>query len=521
MIQQKIYEFGPYSLDPVQMLLRRAGSVVPLQPRALEMLLALLKQRGEVVSKQELMERVWPDSFVEEGNLTQNIFLLRRELGKTLEGEEYIQTVPKRGYRMNVPVQESSRNGEMEIPSAGSAGTGNAETPRISAATGLAKGTSGTLADWPVLAMLVVLALGIGAIVLWQISSAQPKVSGYVRITHDGSMKRGKADHVGGPDAALFADGSRIYFMEGSADAPIIAEVSATGGETGRLAIPFSLPELMDFSAVGSELLVGGTVDEASPMPLWAVPVPAGTAHRLGAIVAWDASWSPDGHEIAYSRGRELYLAKSDGSNQKLLATLPGLGWQPRWSPDGLRLRFTVFDVPTSITSLWEVSREGTGLHPLLPGWNAGGRGDAGLVDDPISLCCGSWTPDGRYFVFQMTGEAARTSGRCLANRRSSAVFFRRSPLRFGSRAASSAPRRPFLVPTDGGFSSSASSCAGSLSGTITATVSSYLGSAASQRALSTSHAMASGSLMLPILKALCGAAAWMAASSCNSPLLP
>ena len=403
MIQQKIYEFGSYSLDPVQMLLRRAGSVVPLQPRALEMLLALLKQRGEVVSKQELMERVWPDSFVEEGNLTQNIFLLRRELGKTLEGEEYIQTVPKRGYRMNVPVQESSRYGEMEIPSAGSAGTGNAETPRISAATGLAKGTSGTLADWPVLAMLGVLALGIGAIVLWQISSAQPKVSGYVRITHDGSMKRGKADHVGGPDAALFADGSRIYFMEGSADAPIIAEVSATGGETGRLAIPFSLPELMDFSAVGSELLVGGTVDEASPMPLWAVPVPAGTAHRLGAIVAWDASWSPDGREIAYSRGRELYLAKSDGSNQKLLATLPGLGWQPRWSPDGLRLRFTVFDVPTSITSLWEVSREGTGLHPLLPGWNGGGRGDAGLVDDPISLCCGSWTPDGRYFVFQMT----------------------------------------------------------------------------------------------------------------------
>jgi len=403
LIQQKIFEFGPYSLDPTQMLLRRAESVVPLQPRALETLLVLLRQRGEVVSKQELMERLWPDSFVEEGNLTQNIFVLRRELGKTPEGEEYIQTVPKRGYRMNVLVKESSRNGEMEIPSAGSADTGNAVALRISGTTGSSRGMSWPVAAWPGMAMLAVLALGIGAIVVWRIASTQPTVSGYLRITHDGSIKRGKADHVGGPDAALFADGSRIYFMEGSADAPIVAQVSATGGETGRVAVPFPLPELMDFSAVGSELLVGGTVDEASPMPLWAVPVPAGTAHRLGSIVAWDASWSPDRREIAYSRGRELYLAKSDGSNPRLLATLPGLGWQPRWSPDGLRLRFTVFDVLTSVTSLWEVSREGTGLHPLLPRWNGGARAGTELVDGPINLCCGSWTPDGRYFVFQVT----------------------------------------------------------------------------------------------------------------------
>ena len=132
MIQQEIYEFGPYSLDQTQMLLRRAGNVVPLQLRALETLLVLLRQRGEVVSKQELMEKVWPDSFVEEGNLTQNIFVLRRELGKTPEGEEYIQTVPKRGYRMNVAVRKENGTGqreEMEIPPAGSAGIGPMRSP--------------------------------------------------------------------------------------------------------------------------------------------------------------------------------------------------------------------------------------------------------------------------------------------------------------------------------------------------------------------------------------------------------
>lgn len=401
MIQREIYEFGPYSLDSTRMLLHRAGSLVPLQPRALEMLLVLLRQHGEVVSKQELMERVWPDSFVEEGNLTQNIFLLRRELGKSPEGEEYIQTVPKRGYRMNVAVKESSRVGEMASPSAGAAGIGTADAPQGST-TGSASGMNWRVAAWPVLAMLLVLALGLGAIALWRVASTRPRVSGYVRITQDGALKRGIGDHVGGPDAALFADQNRVYFMEGTSDAPWIAEVSASGGETGRVAVSFPLPQLMDFSPGRSELLVGRTVDQAGPMQLWGVPVPAGAAHRLGDISAWDASWSPDGREMVYARGTDLYRARSDGSEPRLLVALPGLGWQPHWSPDGTRVRLTVADVQTSISSIWEVSREGADLHPLLPQWPAE-KPSAGPSDGPINLCCGSWTPDGRYFVFQVT----------------------------------------------------------------------------------------------------------------------
>ena len=212
MIQREIYEFGPYSLDSAQMLLRRAGNVVQLQPRALETLLVLLRRRGEVVSKQELMDSVWPDSFVEEGNLTQNIFLLRRELGKTPEGEEYIQTLPKRGYRMNMPVSHSKYSaGEQGNADSGSeiAAIDPSPASAVNAKAVLAMHSarwhgrqSWLVAAWPLLAILAVFAFGIAAIVFWRMASAQPKVSGYVRITYDGAMKRGNADHVGGPDAA-------------------------------------------------------------------------------------------------------------------------------------------------------------------------------------------------------------------------------------------------------------------------------------------------------------------------------
>ena len=197
--------------------------------------------------------------------------------------------------------------------------------------------------------------------------------------------------------------------MEGSSDAPLIAEVSASGGETGRVAVPFPLPQLMDFSHERSELLVGRTVDEAGPLQLWGVPVPAGAAHRLGDASAWDASWSPDGREMVYARGEELYRARSDGSEPRLLVTLPGLGWQPRWSPDGMRVRLTVFDVPTSTSSIWEVSREGADLHPLLPQWPGAREARCGAgrrADQPLLRKL-----DAGWEVFCLPGDEGRPVG--------------------------------------------------------------------------------------------------------------
>ena len=92
----EIYEFGPFRLEPAERKLLRAGKAVALTPKAFDTLHLLVRNSGHLVEKDELIGTLWPDSVVEEGNLTTNIFLLRKALG---QDPEYIETVPKRGYR--------------------------------------------------------------------------------------------------------------------------------------------------------------------------------------------------------------------------------------------------------------------------------------------------------------------------------------------------------------------------------------------------------------------------------------
>jgi len=99
----RTYLFGPFLIDTREGLLWRDGAPVPLTPKAFATLVALVEQSGRVVSKDELLRQVWPDSFVEENNLSQNISLLRKIL-EGVGGEKYIETVPRRGYRFVAPV---------------------------------------------------------------------------------------------------------------------------------------------------------------------------------------------------------------------------------------------------------------------------------------------------------------------------------------------------------------------------------------------------------------------------------
>jgi len=105
---QHLYEFGPYRLDTAEQLLFRDGDPVPLTPKAFETLVALVERNGHLVEKDELMKLVWSDAFVEESNLTNNVYALRKTLGQAENGRGYIETVPKRGYRFTAPVKELS-----------------------------------------------------------------------------------------------------------------------------------------------------------------------------------------------------------------------------------------------------------------------------------------------------------------------------------------------------------------------------------------------------------------------------
>src|SRR3569833_1052919 len=101
-----LYEFGNFRFDPANHLLLNGGSPVSLTPKVLEVLLVLVQNGSRLTTKEDLMRRVWPDSCVEEANLTVNISALRRILGETADGRPYIETVPKKGYRFVAPVAE-------------------------------------------------------------------------------------------------------------------------------------------------------------------------------------------------------------------------------------------------------------------------------------------------------------------------------------------------------------------------------------------------------------------------------
>lgn len=106
--RHNLHYFGPFCLDADEQVLLRDGHLVPLPAKAVSTLLVLVRRKGHVVDKDVLMEEVWPNEFVEEGNLAQNIFILRKALGESTHSPRYIETVPRRGYRFLATAAEAN-----------------------------------------------------------------------------------------------------------------------------------------------------------------------------------------------------------------------------------------------------------------------------------------------------------------------------------------------------------------------------------------------------------------------------
>jgi serine/threonine protein kinase/Tol biopolymer transport system component len=214
-----------------------------------------------------------------------------------------------------------------------------------------------------------------------------PKVSNYVQLTHDGL-----------PKFLIATDGSRLYLNTGiliTSTNNGISQMSISGGEQVPVPSAFHTVLPLNISHDGAELLVKDNQGNKGSGQLWSLPILGGSPRKLGGVAGQDATWSPDGGMLAYANGKDLFLAKSDGTESRRLVSLPtGQALYLAWSPTGSELRFTLKDYKTQASSLWEISPNGTNLHPLFPRWH-----------DPSAECCGKWTADGKYYVFLSKGQ--------------------------------------------------------------------------------------------------------------------
>ncbi len=232
------------------------------------------------------------------------------------------------------------------------------------------------------IAGITVLVLGGLAYLLLRPGPA-PKVSNYVQLTHDGKYK-----------FLVGTEGSRLYYAVASPEYQGMEEMSTSGGE------PKKLPNLgpagfypVSLSPDGSAVLAVEEQAGVGNGQIWSLPLLGGSPRRLGDAIGRGAALSPDGKWLAYANRSELFLAKADGTDIHKLVTMgdPAVIYETVWSPDQRHLEFDVVDTLGGRSLVWEVSSDGTGLHQLMPGW----------TKPPDSECCGRWTAEGRYFVFQ------------------------------------------------------------------------------------------------------------------------
>jgi DNA-binding winged helix-turn-helix (wHTH) protein len=391
------YYFGPYSFNAADRTVLKDGIEVRLSPKAFSMLEVFVTKPGRVISRDELKLSVWGTNHVSDNSVDQKITEIRRQFGTP--GDGYIESRHGQGWRFIAlleertevePTRDLAQSELQEAPSSLARAPGDIvdvpatpQTPgRRFLRTWLNQRSAFALAA-------ISLLLVIGTLLR---PKPEPRVIGFHQLTDDGRPKVGP----------LLTDGRLLYFQETTASpdgsTTVVAAVPVSGGDVIFPRTPLTLAIPIDIARNTGQFLLN------SYSPLWKEGLllwnpKNGALRRTVNAIDEQASISPDGRLLAYHDPDGLHILQL--SPKPSLTTVRVQGWVqfPRWSIDGSRLRFTVRELVSNNDSLWEVRRDGTHLRALL----LGSKGSP-------SVCCGTWTHNGRYFVFQDTTNA-KTNG--------------------------------------------------------------------------------------------------------------
>jgi DNA-binding winged helix-turn-helix (wHTH) protein/Tol biopolymer transport system component len=348
------YQFGPFSLDSDRRRLRRNEEPLAITAKTFETLLTLVESPGRVVLKEELLERVWAGARTEEGSLTQSVFTVRKLLGDSAKEPQYIATIAGRGYQFVSPVSTT-------------------DSPKDTKKSELIQRTI----VWQIAGVAGLICAGF---VAYQFASRSglPTVAGYTQITHDGVEK-----------SLIGMGGNSLFFKK---DQETLRLDLADGAEqTIRTAGQGTLNVSADGKALLWQTPFSAPVVESQ---LWRLPISGEAPRALSKAIGHDGAWSRNGKTLVYAHGTTLYLADGNGDHVRQIADLPGIARHFSWSPDDRLMRFDLLDKNSVSKTLWQIDMTDYKIRPLLD--RRDGFSDA---------CCGHWTADGAYFVFESGGQ--------------------------------------------------------------------------------------------------------------------
>jgi Tol biopolymer transport system component/DNA-binding winged helix-turn-helix (wHTH) protein len=420
--EHRICRFGLYEADLDAGTLKRHGIPVKLQEQPFRILTFLLERPGNIISREELCNRLWPEgTYVEfDGSLNTALMKLRAVLNDDPENPRFVETVPKKGYRFIAPVHFQEPMLATALPETDKEAPPSETTELPEVRTDIRITTlPGTLAKpyrVAVIGFFGLLAVMIfAAALVWRLWPTQePKVLKVTQLTHTGRVA---------PGSQIVSDGARLYFVSRESGQWTLMTTSVHGGSVEKLPSPFENTIIFDLSPDRTQLLIGPFAHEDDQIPLWIWPAHGGVPHRLGDVTASDAAWSPIGDQIAFTRGDRLLTVRRDGSKVNEIRKFTGRPHSPVWSADGKRIRFTVTDLDKSTDEMWEIGVDGQNLRRVLLNANT-----------DLHDTTGAWAADDRYFLFTAgsdshLSEVVDSVSNVWASREASGVFSRKRTL--------------------------------------------------------------------------------------------